>query len=235
MIRLDGIRAITLDLDDTLWPVKPVLLHAEQVMRDWLRPRAPRAEQALAEGRYRIEDIRRKHPDQSHDMGWIRRQLLTTVLLACSEDPALADLAFDIFLAARQQVQPWPDVAEVLAVWAKRYRIAALTNGNADIYRTPLGTYFTASISASQFGVAKPDARIFHAACEALDVPPQQTLHIGDDWVLDVRGAREAGLHAVWLFRPGLETQFVVKTMNVSEPAARPFFSMYDIDDVLKK
>ncbi|HRO57753.1 MAG TPA: HAD family hydrolase, partial [Burkholderiaceae bacterium] len=33
--------AITLDLDDTLWPSRPVLLHAEQVLATWLAERAP--------------------------------------------------------------------------------------------------------------------------------------------------------------------------------------------------
>ena len=31
-------RAITLDLDDTLWPVGPTLVAAERVLSDWLRP-----------------------------------------------------------------------------------------------------------------------------------------------------------------------------------------------------
>ncbi len=61
------------------------------------------------------------------------------------EDPALADPALADFLEARQRVTPWPEVEGILASWASRYRIAAITNGNADIHRTPLGPYFSAS------------------------------------------------------------------------------------------
>ncbi|HNJ46754.1 MAG TPA: HAD family hydrolase, partial [Ottowia sp.] len=42
--RLDlrRIRAITLDLDDTLWPVWPTIARAEDALRAWLHTRAPR-------------------------------------------------------------------------------------------------------------------------------------------------------------------------------------------------
>ena len=119
-------------------------------------------------------------------MSWLRRRLLHDLLTEHHEDPALADPAFAVFLEARQRVTPWPEVEGILASWARRYRIAAITNGNADVHRTPLGRYFSASISAPAFGAAKPDPRIFHAACDALGVEPGATLHIGDDLELDV-------------------------------------------------
>jgi FMN phosphatase YigB (HAD superfamily) len=51
--------------------------------------------------------------------------------------------------------------------------------------------------------VGKPDARFFHAAAEAVDVQPNEVLHIGDDAALDVVGALKAGMQAVWINRPG--------------------------------
>ena len=44
-------------------------------------------------------------------------------------------------------------------------------------------------MSARSAGVAKPDARIFHAACASIDTPPGAVLHVGDDPDLDVRSA----------------------------------------------
>ena len=41
MLDLSRIRAITLDLDDTLWPVWPTIHRAEQVLSDWLMQHAP--------------------------------------------------------------------------------------------------------------------------------------------------------------------------------------------------
>ena len=175
-----GIRAITLDLDDTLWPVLPVLAQAERELVEWLAPRAPLTAQTLAAGRS-VLALKSQYPEHAHDMSWLRRRLLHDLLTGHHEDPALADPAFAVFLEARQRVTPWPEVEGILAAWASRYRIAAITNGNADVHRTPLGRYFSASISAPAFGAAKPDPRIFHAACDALCVEPGATLHIGDD------------------------------------------------------
>jgi putative hydrolase of the HAD superfamily len=68
-----------------------------------------------------------------------------------------------------------------------------------------LGRYFQASISAHRVGVAKPDARIFALAAEAAGVPAASVLHVGDDALLDARGAMDAGMHAVWLNRAGVD------------------------------
>jgi REG-2-like HAD superfamily hydrolase len=43
----------------------------------------------------------------------------------------------------------------------------------------------------------KPDPRIFHEACQLLDMPPARTLHVGDSLLDDVHGARDAGLQAL--------------------------------------
>ena len=55
------------------------------------------------------------------------------------------------------------------------------------------------SISAREFGIGKPDPRIFHEACRRLGCGPREVLHVGDDLALDALGARSAGLHTSWL------------------------------------
>ena len=67
--------------------------------------------------------------------------------------------------------------------------------------RIGLGRFFRASINAREFGVGKPDPRIFLAACGAVDVQPEQVLHVGDDVTLDALGALNAGMQAAWLNR----------------------------------
>src|SRR3546814_20966549 len=46
--------------------------------------------------------------------------------------------------------------------------------------------------------------RIFLAAAEHLGVAPPQILHVGDDPVMDMAGARDAGLRTAWINRDGL-------------------------------
>lgn len=74
-------------------------------------------------------------------------------------------------------------------------------NGNADIVRIGIAPYFKASVSARQFGVGKPDPRIFHAAVEAAGVQAHEVLHVGDDAALDVLAALDCGMQTVWVNR----------------------------------
>jgi len=79
--------------------------------------------------------------------------------------------------------------------------LLALSNGNADIGRTALAPWFRGAISAREFGIGKPDPRIFHEACRRLGCAPAEVLHVGDDLELDALAARSAGLQTLWLRR----------------------------------
>lgn len=197
-------RAITLDLDDTLWPVGPTLEHAERVLGAWLGEHAPRTA-ARTDAGVRAA-IRRAvladHPDRAHDMSFLRREGLRRAMRDAGDDPALADDAFATFLAARQQVTLFDDVLPVLARWAARVPLVAVSNGNADVGRVGLGRFFAGAVAAHEVGCAKPDPRVFHAACRIAGVAPHEVLHVGDDPELDVAGAHRAGLRAAWLRRP---------------------------------
>lgn len=230
-----ALRAITLDLDDTLWPVGPTLVAAERVLTDWLREHAPRtAASTTPESRAAIRAaILAEHPQHAHDMSFLRREALRRALAACGEDPSLAAPAFEVFLEARQRVVPFDDVAPVLSRWATRYRLVAVTNGNADIGRTGIGAYFVGAVSAHELGCAKPDPRMFHAACRIAGVEPAQALHVGDDPHLDVLAARDAGLHAAWLRRPAFAQRHPADACG--ERAPGPFEDLHALDAALAR
>lgn len=206
MLDISAIRAISLDLDDTLWPVWPTIARAEVALENWLRPRAPAAAALLAQAQSRAglrELVTRARPDLLHDLSYQRQALIELALQQCNEDAALAPAAFEVFYAERNRVQFYDDALPALAQLASRYPLLALSNGNADLARVGIGHFFTASVSAFDAGVAKPDGRIFAAACRRLGLAPQQVLHVGDDAALDVLGALSAGMQAVWLNRGG--------------------------------
>jgi 2-haloalkanoic acid dehalogenase type II len=201
------IRAITLDLDDTLWPSAPTLLRAEQRAHAWLEAHAP----AVA-GIWSIEQLRalrlsiyQSQPELQHDFLRIRRLALHSAFeqAGLSGAPAaeLIERALDLFMTARNEVDLYPDVRDGLARLSRRYALASLTNGNADVLRIGIGNYFKAIVSAHTHGTSKPDPRLFHIACRELACEPDEVVHVGDDVELDVRGARAAGLHVVWMNR----------------------------------
>ncbi|WP_050347066.1 HAD family hydrolase [Arsenicicoccus sp. oral taxon 190] len=56
-------------------------------------------------------------------------------------------------------------------------------------------------LTPSDLPAARPDPRAYLAACAAVGASPQETVVVGDDHALDVRGALDAGLAAVWVNR----------------------------------
>ena len=206
MLDIARIKAISLDLDDTLWPIWPTIHRAEQALATWLAQRAPGAAAVFADPQARLavrEHVVQTRPEIGHDLSAIRRESIRTALHRAQEDTALAEPAFDVFFAERMRVELFADVRAVLAALAARFPIVAVSNGNADVNRVGLGQYFVASVSSSIFGVAKPDARIFHAAADKVGVPSSQVLHVGDDAAMDVLGALGAGMQTVWVNREG--------------------------------
>jgi HAD superfamily hydrolase (TIGR01549 family) len=198
------VTALTLDLDDTLWPVKPPLVAAERVLADWLREHAPATSTGLGAGGMLAlrAQVAAEHPEWAHDLTAIRLETIRRALRAHGDDPALAERAFEAFFEARHRVTLYEDVRPALARLATRYRLIAVSNGNADIARVGLGEFFAGSVSARAHGMAKPAASIFHAACAAASAAPHEVLHLGDDPALDIDGALAAGLQAGWICRP---------------------------------
>jgi HAD superfamily hydrolase (TIGR01549 family) len=197
------LRALTLDLDDTLWPVWPAITRAEENLHRWLSEHAPRtaARYPLGEMRLLRDRVALENPHLAHDFSAQRRLSLAAALRDCEDDPAHADTAFEVFYAGRNQVDLYPDVPDALARLSKRFPIAALTNGNADVERIGLGAHFTFVLGAREHGTAKPCPTIFHAACARLNCAPHEVLHIGDDPELDVLGGNRAGLLTAWINR----------------------------------
>lgn len=196
-------RALTLDLDDTLWPIWPTIHRAEAVLQTWFLQHAP-----ATAARFDIEAMRalrlrvaEEHPDRAHDLGFLRLESIRVAMRQAGDDPGRAGAAFERFLEERQRVEFYPDALPALERLARRFPLLALSNGNADLRRVGLAPLFVGAVSASSFGVAKPHASIFHEACRQLGVAPAEVLHVGDDLQLDVDGALKAGLRAVWVLR----------------------------------
>jgi putative hydrolase of the HAD superfamily len=196
---------LSLDLDDTLWPVAPVIARAETALFDWLRGSHPDAVRghSIESMRKLREDVALRHPELRHDLSFLRRQALAEQFRATGQAEVLADEALEVFLSARNRVELYPDVRESLARLRAHYRLFALSNGNADLDRCGIAEYFDGHVTARSAGAAKPDARIFAQLVCAAGVEARRVLHVGDDPLADVAGARSAGLQSAWLNRDG--------------------------------
>ncbi len=197
------IAAITLDLDDTLWPIEPVLERAEQRLDAWLKTHCPRAATHYPIPAMRVlrERIADENPQLAHDFTEQRRLSLRAALAPQGYGEEAVDAAFAEFYAARNEVECYADTLPALERLAARYPLVSLSNGNADLERIGLARFFRFSITARDFGMSKPAPEIFQAACARLNLPPESVLHVGDDPELDVVGAQAAGLRSAWINR----------------------------------
>jgi putative hydrolase of the HAD superfamily len=197
--------ALLFDLDDTLWPIGPVIAAAELGWHAWLAEHAPKVAAAfsIAELRARRMALLERRPELVADLYHLRRVALEQVFEEAGEDPAPIDGAMTRFHLLRNAVTPYADVLPVLPLLQGMLRLGVITNGNADLEVIGLHHHFEYALASAKFGRAKPDPAIFLSACEAMGVAPQDAVYIGDDLLLDVRGAQGAGLRAVWMNRAG--------------------------------
>jgi FMN hydrolase / 5-amino-6-(5-phospho-D-ribitylamino)uracil phosphatase len=201
---LSDVRAIAFDLDNTLWDVEPVLERAEQCLAAWLQQHCPRMALSRAEMRAAREQLARLEPHNAHDVSYLRVATLSAHARAHGYEQHLAEQAFEVFLAARNEVDVFPDVAPALAQLRRRYALASLSNGNADLARIGLEHIFSVSLNARQIGAAKPERRCFERLARELRLPAAAIAYVGDDPQLDVAAARAAGLRTVWMNRRAL-------------------------------
>ncbi len=223
LLDLKRISAITLDLDDTLWPIWPTIERAEAVLHAWLLREAPKTAALLVTPgvlRELREATAKERSDLAHDLSALRRESIRTALRRAGEDPALADPAFDAFFAERQRVTLYDDALPALKWLSERYPLVAVSNGNADIHKTGVARWFRTAFNARAFGSGKPHAPIFRAAAASVGLLPKDVLHVGDDAELDVVGALDAGMQAAWLVRDerpwvhGARPQLIVPNLH---------------------
>jgi putative hydrolase of the HAD superfamily len=200
---LHRIRAITLDLDDTLWAIEPVIRRAEAELHDWLGEHYPAIGECFSpEASLELRNqVMKDHWHKSHDFRFLRKKVLARMAEASGYSEALVEDAFAVFDAARNRVDLFPDVEPALSALADRFTLVAVTNGNANLEIIGIDHHFHDVVTAVDAGAAKPARPIFAEAVRRAGVEFHETLHVGDHPELDVAGAADAGLRTAWMNR----------------------------------
>jgi len=204
-----SIKAVLFDLDDTLWPVETVIMQAELTLHQWMDVHAPGITQhhTIESLRKRRQALVKTNPRFEYDLWALRHTMLSQVFHEYGSDQSLADQAMAVFADARNKVQLYDEVIPVLNQLQTQVSLGSISNGFADLQAIGLAPYFKVSLAAHSFGCAKPDPRIFTAACAALNLLPQQVLFVGDDLALDVAAAQQVGMQGVWMNRRHLKPE----------------------------
>ena len=202
------LKLITLDLDNTLWNVTPTLIQAEKTLFAWISENIPNAlpfyqRDNLQLLRKQFSDL---YPDKQKFPTYVRKYVLEACFLQAGlqnkKAKEMTEDAFSIFIKARNDVELFPETLKILQQLSEKYKIIALTNGNADLSLIGIKSYFLAHYSAESIGKAKPDTAMFKKALETAGCQAKNTLHIGDHPTEDIKAAAEVGINTIW-FNPG--------------------------------
>lgn len=199
------ITTISFDADDTLWDFEGVMRHALRCALDELHRLVPSVPDSLS-----IETliaIRNTVAEEQKDRGLTHEAIRLeafkrTLQFIRSPDDNLAAHLHALYLKHRfEDIQFFDDVLPALNALQGYYMMGVLSNGNTYPERCGLGGYFQFVVLAQDYGVQKPDPRLFEIAIGHAGCAKRQFLHVGDSFQNDIIGAKRAGVRSVWLNR----------------------------------
>ena len=206
--RLQDIRAISFDLDDTLYDNRPVIENAEQWMVDHMRDRYLAS--AMYDRAWWLQlkhELQRADPSLHDDVSRCRLMMLEVCLqrggMAESQAKQEAKQVFAEFLEVRSQVVVPAESIEVLKQLSRHFPLVVITNGNVLLERIGLDGHFKHVLKAGNGRKMKPAPDMFRLMAAQLKLRPQQILHVGDDVTTDIFGAIRNGYQAAWINNQG--------------------------------
>ena len=221
---LAGVRAVLLDVDDTIVDTREAMVVAGTHAAAALWPHRADDHRAMAQRYY--DDPERWFPRYASGalaFDAMRAGRLAEVAVAFGLDvPHEAHRSFEEAYAPafRSAQRLFPDVPELLAA-AERLGlpVALLTNSAlaptlVKLEALELVERFDVVVTTDTLGFGKPDPRVYVEACRLVGVQPREVVCVGDNLDWDVLGAETAGLRAVWLDREGRCTTHPVASVR---------------------
>jgi putative hydrolase of the HAD superfamily len=138
--------------------------------------------------------------------GYVRKDVVYQHLITeyHLQDSVLEDLYDHFYATYHDCCTPFPGLHELLTeLRARNLKLGIITNGGhtfqmRTIEALDIGCFFGAILTSEQEQLKKPDARLFHRAVQRLGIPVSEAVFVGDHPIVDIAGARAAGLKAIW-------------------------------------
>jgi len=198
------IEALTFDLFGTVLDLGGSLTpFLASYLQEKNSPASPDAVWARWRDRQRIEQYQDNIVAMGHS-GYlaVARRALVYILQQFDVKTAPGDV--DRLMEAWQQLRPFPDVIPALRKLADRYRLVALSNGEATyldhLVKNRIAWNFDAVISVEQVGAFKPHPGVYRKAAALLGLEVGQCLMVSAN-SFDVMGARMCGLRGAFVNR----------------------------------
>ncbi|OCL21500.1 5-amino-6-(5-phospho-D-ribitylamino)uracil phosphatase YigB [Gilliamella sp. wkB171] len=200
---INSIKAITFDLDDTLYDNSTIVEKSEQEMIKTLHICPQLQDVTLADFHFEKNAVLLANPKIYHDVIIWRietiKSLCIKAKIATDKIAQIVDDAMTTFNFWRHTMHVPQSTHTLLALLATKFPLAVITNGNVDINKIGLGNYFQFSLRGGANGRSKPFPEIFNLAADKLALPVGNILHVGDNLMTDVNGAINNGFLGCWL------------------------------------
>jgi putative hydrolase of the HAD superfamily len=201
--RWHPVKAISFDLDDTLYDNHPFIIRAEKVMYQHMveaHPIAAHTDKTF--WRAHRNTLIKSEPQLKSDMILLRKKTLTAGFKALGLTGLTlkesVDDVYDCFYAERSNFKIDSKIANTLEKLAEKVPLVAITNGNVDLDKVGLRSFFSECFHASIKQPMKPNPIMFDKARQHLGLSSQEILHVGDNLEKDVMGGRNAGFKTAW-------------------------------------
>jgi len=207
---LQPIKAMSFDLDDTLYDNRPVIRRLTREVTEWFHLHHPVS--ATRPESWWLE-IKKQLAQQDRwllsDLALWRQRTTQEGLVRLGYSIEQAECAakelMEVVLQLRSDFTVPKQTHDVMVQLAERMPLVAITNGNVDLKRIGIEDYFSLVLKAGRDGWAKPAADMFVKAANHLSLPSQQILHVGDHLTTDVAGAKLNGFQACWFNDQGAD------------------------------
>ena len=205
MNKFAGINVVSFDADGTLWDFEKVMRHS--LLQALLELQRIDEEAAALLDVDKMIAIRNRVASEltgkTSNLSEIRLEAFKQTLQDISRpDDALAVHLNAVFFKHRfQDIELFDDVLPVLDILRQKYILVLLTNSNSDPELCGLSGIFRFVILAQDYGVWKPDPKIFQIALEKTACSQHELLHIDDTLEEDILGATNASVKSIWLNR----------------------------------
>jgi FMN hydrolase / 5-amino-6-(5-phospho-D-ribitylamino)uracil phosphatase len=212
----DTITTISFDGDATLWDFEKVMRYSlEMVLLELRQYLATNLVNLLSvDGMIHTRNIvAQELKGKETNLEKIRLSAFQRTLESIDiYNSALAHHINEVYLKHRfNDIELYPDVIPSFDSLTRDFKIGLLSNGNSYPERCGLTGYFNFVIFSQDYGVEKPDRRIFEIAIEKADCSVNELIHVGDSLKNDVGGAKNAGIKSIWLNRKRIQNESSIK------------------------
>jgi len=221
--RLEDFKAISFDLDDTLYSNYPVMVATDAKMVGYFSALLLSQSSLAHLSKNTVFDHQfwwpfrqqalKTNPNLIHHVGELRIVTYSLGLKSLGLNDATAEqaakMALDYFVQQRSDFVVPTAVHQLLNNLQKKYPLVAISNGNVDTDKISLSSYFQYRFHSGDLYTQasgetiqlrqKPHADMFRAACDKLKITPAQLLHIGDCGRADIQGAINSGCQTAWI------------------------------------